>query len=73
MTAEDISPTYWRDKYHAARREIVRLRERSESYWRDAVVFRSEGDIAMAVAYETIARELREAALIDGLEGGSDG
>lgn len=45
------------------------LRERAESYWRDAMTFREEGDVPMAVAYETISRELREAALIDGLEG----
>ena len=37
------------------------LRERSESYWRDAVALRAEGDVSMAVAYETISAELRRA------------
>lgn len=38
------------------------LIDRAESYWRDAVALREEGDVPMAVAYETISRELRAAA-----------
>lgn len=42
-----------------------RLLDRAESYWRDAVTLREEGDVAMAVAYETISQELRQAAQFD--------
>lgn len=38
------------------------LKHRAESYWRDAVNLREDGDNAMAVAYETIAHELRACA-----------
>lgn len=38
----------------------------AESYWRDAMTFREDGDTAMAVAYETISRELRRGTRLDG-------
>lgn len=38
------------------------LRARAESYFRDAEVLRADGDMAMCVAYKTIANELRQAA-----------
>jgi len=40
----------------------IALRDRADSYWRDAVVFRQDDDVPMAVAYETISAELRRAA-----------
>lgn len=38
------------------------LKERAESYFRDAEVLRAEGDMPMCVAYKTIANELRQVA-----------
>ena len=38
------------------------LRDRAESYGRDAHTFRAEGDLAMAAAYQAIAGELRDTA-----------
>ena len=40
----------------------ARLRERAESYSRDARALDEEGDTYAAVAYRTIADELRKAA-----------
>lgn len=38
------------------------LRERAESYFRDAEALRADGDMPMCVAYKTIAAELRQVA-----------
>lgn len=38
------------------------LRERAESYFRDAEALRADGDMPMCVAYKTIANELRQVA-----------
>jgi hypothetical protein len=43
--------------------ELVRLlKDRAESYWRDAIVLREDGDLSMSTAYKTIAEELRRCA-----------
>lgn len=46
------------------------LRDRADSYWRDALTLRADGDVPMAVAYETIAAELRLCADILGAPDG---
>lgn len=38
------------------------LRDRADSYWRDSVVFREDGDLHAAVAYRMISEELRRCA-----------
>lgn len=38
------------------------LRDRAESFWRDSVVLREDGDLHAAVAYRTVAEELRKCA-----------
>lgn len=38
------------------------LRDRADSYWRDAVAFREDGDLHASVAYKMIAEELRRCA-----------
>ncbi len=38
----------------------------AESYWRDAMTLRADGDVPMAVAYETISRELKRGTRLDG-------
>lgn len=38
------------------------LEARADSFWRDAATLREDGDIPMAVAYETISKELRACA-----------
>ncbi len=38
------------------------LLDRADSYGRDACVLRGDGDLPMAIAYETIRDELRRAA-----------
>ncbi len=43
-----------------------RLDRWAETYWGDARTFREDDDMAMAVAYETIATELRRATRLDG-------
>jgi hypothetical protein len=38
------------------------LKARADSYGRDARILREDGDMPMAVAYQTIADELRKCA-----------
>lgn len=38
---------------------VAVLRDRAESYWRDAVTLRADGDLPMAAVYETVSHELR--------------
>jgi hypothetical protein len=43
------------------------LRDRADSFWRDAIVLKEQEDFPMAAAYESVAHELRAcAAQIDG-------
>jgi hypothetical protein len=43
--------------------DLVRgLLDRAESYWQDGRVLAEDGDEPMAVAYKTIAEELRRCA-----------
>jgi hypothetical protein len=47
----------------AQRADPVRLlRDRAESFWRDSVVLREDGDLHAAVCYRTVAEELRKCA-----------
>jgi hypothetical protein len=39
-----------------------RLKVRADSYSRDSQILRAEGDMPMAIAYQTIADELRKCA-----------
>lgn len=49
-----------REESGIMRRGLVAvLRDRAESYWRDAVTLRADGDLPMAAAYETVSHELR--------------
>jgi hypothetical protein len=50
---------------------LARLRERADSYERDARVLHDDGDHAMSAAYRAIANELRKCAdEIETTEGG---